>query len=171
MAGLTAKEVGYAPGDRLYVRESWYCDHMDCQRGPYVPPDAMGHEQLVEDGWLHFMATNDPNIWEAGQPSWKPSIHMPRWASRLWLAVTDVRVQRLQDISEEDARAESCAGALGLNPDFPDEWDPLPSEEFRDLWNSLHTKPGERWADNPWIVAITFEVHHGNIDAGASANG
>jgi len=161
----------YAPGDCLYVRESWYCDHEDCQRGPYLAPDGMDHETLVEDGWLHFMATDDPRLWEAGQPSWRPSIHMPRWASRLWLSVTDVRVQRVQEISEDDAREEGlergCVG--GLLPVYrgtPDlEWRIYPDNAFQALWNSLHTKPGERWEDDPWIVAISFTVHHGNIDS------
>lgn len=146
----------HAVGDRLWVRESWYCDHSDCQRGPYLAPEGMSHEELVEHGWLHFMATNNPAIWEAGQPPFKPSIHMPRWASRLWLTVTDVRVQRLQDISEADAVAEGIPADYLEHIHGPDG--------YRDLWDSLHTDPGTRWADNPWIYALTFTVHRGNID-------
>lgn len=136
----------YAVGDRLYVREA--CNTDFCEQVLYRADGG----SAVDAGY-------------AREPKWRPSIHMPRSASRLWLQVTDVRVQRLQAISEADAIAESCAGCLGANPDFPDEWDPSPREEFRDLWNSLHGKEGERWQDNPWIVAVSFEVHHGNIDA------
>ena len=102
------------------------------------------------------------------QQGLRPSIHMPRWASRMTLTVTAARRQRLWMITEADAIAESCAGRLGPNPDFPDEWDPSPEEEFGMLWNSLHNKPGERWADNPEIVALTFTVERRNIDAGRS---
>ncbi|MEH6723217.1 MAG: hypothetical protein V7686_06825 [Qipengyuania sp.] len=149
-------DLPYAVGDRLYVRE------------------AHAIVGAVDPGWILYRASGydeecERHGFDAPPPEsemrWKPSIHMPRWASRLWLEVTDVRVQRLRSISEADARAESCAGILGPNPDFPDEWDPSPVEEFRDLWDSLHGCEGERWQDNPWIVAISFDVHHGNIDA------
>ena len=94
----------------------------------------------------------------------RPGMHMPRWASRLTLIVTDVRVERLQAITDEDARAEGCSGCLGPNPDFPDEWDPTPRKEFDQLWNTLHDKPGTTWADNPWIYAVTFQVVRANIN-------
>jgi hypothetical protein len=86
---------------------------------------------------------------------WRPSIHMPRWASRLTLIVTDVRVQRLQDISEADAVAEGI--------DLPLKADQPPTMRFQSLWNSLHGP--EAWDANPWVVALTFDVHRGNIDA------
>lgn len=102
----------------------------------------------------------------------RPSIHMPRWASRLTLVVTEVRHQLLQDISEADARAEgaeSCANGwwFDRNPILAGS---DARGAFYCLWNSLHTRPGERWEDNPAIVAITFEVHRRNVDAmGAAA--
>lgn len=136
---------GFAIGDRLYVREA--CNTDWCDKVIYRADGGSARDA----GY-------------ASEPKWRPSIHMPRWASRLTLTVTDVRVQRLQDISECDAVAEGCAGCLGPNPDFPDEWDPTPQEEFHNLWNSLHDKPGTRWDDNPWLYALTFTVAQGNID-------
>jgi len=156
--------VPYAPGDRLYVREAWAeVGSMDpgliVTRADYpacVPPQY-------------------ENVPLESEIKWKPSIHHPRRASRLWLSVTDVRVQRLQDISREDAIAEGLIHVAGVIE--PDWWrlpEPLhqgtwlsPVAAYRWLWDSLHTKPGERWEDNPWIVAVSFDVHHGNIDASA----
>lgn len=80
--------------------------------------------------------------------------------SRLTLLIENVRVQRLQDISEEDAVAEGCPGRLGPNPDFPDEWDPAPQEEFRGLWNDIHGP--DAWDRNPWVVALSFRRIEGN---------
>jgi len=144
----------YAPGDRLYVREAalyWYRT-ADGQRDKVAAFRADGYE--VEPG-----------------ERWEPSIHMPRWASRLTLTVTDVRVQRVADISEADAQAEGLSrwdiGGEGTRWNWHDGpavvW-PTARTAFEALWNSLHTKPGERWEDNPWIVAVTFSVEHRNID-------
>ncbi|MBK4723552.1 hypothetical protein JJL56_32445 [Azospirillum sp. YIM DDC1] len=98
--------------------------------------------------------------------TWKPAMHMPRWASRITLVVEDSRFQRLQDISECDARAEGAAECA--NGWWFDRNPVLAGSDARGafycLWNSLHDKPGERWADNPEIVALTFAVHRCNID-------
>ena len=102
---------------------------------------------------------------------WRPSIHMPRWASRLTLEVTDVRRQRLQDISGIDAGAEGIEskptsrgyrnppGGVVSHSRFNERGD------FYRLWNSLHAKPGTRWEDNPEVIAISFKVETRNIDA------
>ncbi len=134
-------------GDRLWVRETW----------AKAPPYGVRYPATDSVSELRKM---------------HPSIHMPRWASRLTLLVTDVRVQRLQDISREDAIAEGLIHKTGVIE--PDWWmlpRPLhqgsflsPVAAFSWLWNSLHTDPGKRWEDNPEIVALTFEVRHGNID-------
>lgn len=94
----------------------------------------------------------------SGRPVWRSSTQMPRWASRLTLEVTGVKVERLQDISEADAEAEGCVAgynddASGYRPAVGD---------FADLWTSIHG-PGS-WEANPWVTAITFskvEAAHG----------
>lgn len=142
-------DAPYQVGDRLYVREA---------------------AQQVGEGYLtiyradypacvpaHF--ENVPTLEELKTP-WRPSIHMPRAWSRLTLTVTEVRVQRLQEISEADAEAEGYPGQVGCEL--------APSEWYAGLWNMLHGEPGERWADNPWIVAVSFSVEHRNIDAGGA---
>ncbi|BBI41482.1 hypothetical protein KPSA1B_100183 [Pseudomonas syringae pv. actinidiae] len=97
-------------GDRLWVRETWYCDHFEVMRGPYLKPDDLDIGEALNDGTLVY-AADGLAPYEQEQPTWKPSIHMPRWVSRILLEITDVRVERLQDISREQCIAEG--------PDFP----------------------------------------------------
>jgi hypothetical protein len=78
---------------------------------------------------------------------WRPSIHMPKRAARLWLEITDVRVERVQDISEKDAVAEGV-GCFGCDTI---QW-------FEDLWDSINAKRGYSWDSNPWVFVICFEV-------------
>ncbi len=87
---------------------------------------------------------------------WTPSIFMPRWASRLTLTVTDVRVQRLQDISEEDAWAEGIT-AYGTT-----RYEREGRDLYALLWNSINGAGA--WNNNPWVVALSFTVRKGNID-------
>lgn len=137
----------YAPhtiGDRLYVREAHAV--VGAVDPGWVLYRASGYEAECE---RHGFDNPPPE----SEVRWTPSIHMPRWASRLTLTVTDVRVQRLQDISEDDARAE---GVMVSGCSY--------RSAFHRLWNSLHDKPGTRWEDNPWLYALTFTVQHGNID-------
>jgi hypothetical protein len=78
----------------------------------------------------------------------RPSIHMPRWASRITLEITDVRVERLQDIGTDDARAEGMIG---------DEND-SPTGHYETLWDKLNAKRGFGWDVNPWVWALTFRL-------------
>ncbi|WP_304615869.1 hypothetical protein [Paracoccus sp. (in: a-proteobacteria)] len=136
----------YAPGDRLWVRESW----QGLSYGDYLPTKS----QVCD---LRYAATDPLTGMDAhvrGYP-WRPSVHMPRWASRITLHITDVRVQRLQDISRGDAMSEGCPFPNMQNGPDPRDW-------FRDLWNSLHGP--DAWAANPWVCALTFTVQRGNID-------
>lgn len=120
------------PGDRLWVRETWRAETSGEVRSVYYRADEEWHE-------------------DAG---WKPSIHMPRWASRLTLDVTGVRVQRLQEISEEDARAE------GVEPEGRDGHGPLThTNAFRSLWVNINgARPGCSWEANPWVWVVSFSL-------------
>jgi hypothetical protein len=89
---------------------------------------------------------------------------MPKRASRLTLTVTDVRVQRVQEISEDDVKAE------GVRPEGPDLWDRVEMlARFAGLWDSLNAKRGFGWDVNPWVVAMTFTAERRNIDAREAA--
>jgi hypothetical protein len=144
------------PGERLWVRETWYCDHFEVQKGPYLQPaDMHDLDQSREDGELVY-AADGLTPYEQDQPVWKPSIHMPRWACRILLEITDVRVERLQDITYEQAVAE------GVHRGPLREWcasdeggacHKYPIPAFRDLWQST----GGDWDANPWVWVIEFK--------------
>ena len=155
------------PGDRLWVRETWYCDHFEVQQGPYLQPaDMHDLDQSREDGELVY-AADGLAPYEQDQPTWKPSIHMPRWASRILLEITDVRVERLQDITEEQALAEGIVGV----PFRPDDGWPIctgymvgpddgktglqttAAKAFAGLWDSV----GGNWNANPWVWVVEFK--------------
>jgi hypothetical protein len=157
-----ALHVPYAPGDRLWVREA-----LDLGDRCY----PIGHATYEADSADVDLRPDGAAAWASQYKRRKvPPIHMPRWASRLTLTVTDVRVQRLQDISEADAVAEGiedggcteCGGSsrspegccYNPSPDFVDS--------FAFLWNSLHGH--DAWNANQWVVALTFTVHRCNID-------
>lgn len=155
------------PGDRLWVRETFYCDNafypdgvgVNCRwrevdgKRVAIPIDEQRAEMLAED--MYYRADGDPEFEGAEGPTpWRPSIHMPRWASRILLEVTEVRVERLQDISEADALAEGVAEfARGaLSPEGQAHLSP--SEQFRYLWESVNG-PGS-WDANPWVWCVSF---------------
>lgn len=138
---LALNQCQYQPGDRLWVREAFR---------PYPPQSGNAWEILyaadAEIIKYEAPSTYRPTLYNYER--WYPSIHMPRWASRITLEITDVRVQRLRDISEDDALAEGI------------QWDArmLPfSFYFMELWDSI-AKPGVQWSDNPWVWAISFQM-------------
>jgi hypothetical protein len=138
----------YAPGDRLWCKEVWglgISDHGDCPRYK-ATLDYMCGDKIVSP--------------HEGPFAWKSPRFMPKRFSRLTLLVTDVRVQRLQEISSADAIAEGCppyANSATIDCDTPN-----PRDDFKRLWNGIHGP--DAWDANPWVAAITFDVKHGNID-------
>lgn len=138
-----------APGDLLWVRETW--SEVGAGLDPQIPVYRATYPACVPRD-----CENVPDdIREAGY-RWKPSIHMPRRLSRLTLRVTAVRVERLQDISVNDAQAEGVDLAAW-------EWGEVAVGHFATLWDSING-PGS-WDANPWVWAVSFEVLHENVEA------
>jgi len=137
------------PGDRLWVRETWaapgYLDHRkpsdieDWNPILYRADGFIARQFEVGWSWHAFMFGR-----------WRPSVFMPRWASRINLEIVNVRVERLQDISEEDAKAEGCKGI----------------KEFRATWGRINAKRGYGWESNPYVWVIEFQVKENEEGSG-----
>lgn len=145
------------PGERLWVRETWYCDHNEVMRGPYLKPDDLNVSEARDDGTLVY-AADGLTPYEADQPVWKPSIHMPRWACRILLEITDVRVERLQGITQEQSLAEGVqpfGDGNGYHVENGELYTDHPYETFAGLWQSING--AESWNANPWIWVVEFK--------------
>ena len=149
------------PGDHLWVRETWYCDHFEVMRGPYLKPDDLDIGEALEDGTLVY-AADGLTPYEADQPIWKPSIHMPRWAIRTLLEITDVRVERLQDISDAEIEREGID--LDALADGQDRYDMCHAGSgadgrptLRTAWRHLWESTGGDWDANPWVWVVEFK--------------
>lgn len=143
------------PGDHLWVRETFaHYGNGSVGREPVV-----AHVKYRADGasmdrgtWPDFDAAIHREWWNTGRFLWAPSIHMPRWASRINLEITGIRVEPVQEISSGDAIAE------GVVP-FDDEAEGRsPVYAFRELWDSANARRGCGWAENPWVWVVQFEV-------------
>jgi len=131
-------------GDRLWMRETWA---------------VMAMSESTIDIWYKASDIKDhltlPNSSERAKyytevGSWRPSIHMPRWASRITLEITEIRVERLQEITEEDAKAEGCVKQIKDGLIFDSA-----IHEYSWLWDSLNAK--YPWESNPWVWVISFK--------------
>ena len=146
------------PGDRIWVRETWqaihdYCDengHVDERRYARSIPRHRGNywHPVYEEAW-----GNESR--EDREFPWRPSIHMPRWASRILLEITDVRVERLKSISDGDAIREGCSTADMKSGDCV-------ADVFARLWASIYGD--ESWNSNPWVWVIEFK----RVEGGAA---
>lgn len=158
----------YAVGDLLYVREHWRTDRCLDHKAPRDMPHSGGD-------WVSVRYEADgygPGVLDPGR--FRQGMHMPRWASRFTLLVTDVRVQRLQEISEADAMAEGLhrynfashtAKEMGCDWTYGTETRcGSPISAFASLWDSLNAQRGYGWEANPWVVAYTFRPMLGNVD-------
>ncbi|MFW4109104.1 hypothetical protein [Klebsiella pneumoniae] len=170
-----------AVGDRIWVRETWgVVSHELDEDGriqPWTPdrPATVIHEMPFGNGYYSGHAIyaadgdftwGDDDGYEDGRSCWIPSIHMPRAASRILLEITDVRVERLNAISEEDARAEGIIDGGCLNCGEPEPCgcanpEPDATDAFAYLWQSIYGQ--ESWNANPWVWVISFE----RIEGGA----
>ncbi|WP_445287693.1 hypothetical protein [Variovorax atrisoli] len=140
------------PGERLWVRET-HAPQPDCSLSWEKWMRGAGGEKPI----IHYAADATERTWVE---RWRPSIHMPRWASRISLEVTGVRAERLQDISEEDAKDE---GAWGPDASIVSKvaeyfgcsiYAAHPSLAYRMLWEQIHG--ADSWAANPWVWVIEF---------------
>jgi len=132
-------------GDLLWVRETWkpYCR---------VDSDEVGVIYRADEA--RYQNAKAGPYWKMSKASqWRPSIHMPKWACRLWLRGTGVRVERLHDITETAVRAEGIIVEGGYGYDWHKEYLGV----FRRLWNKLNAKRGYGWDMNPWVYVIQFE--------------
>ncbi len=141
------------PGDRIWVRETW------AEAGASAPD-----LKLYRANYPAHVPTHYENVPPAEDVRWTPSIHMPRWASRILLEITDVRVEQLKSISEEEARSE---GVAQLREGFWKHYQPGWTQHqlsargsFATLWESIYGF-GE-WDRNPWVWVIEFKRIEGD---------
>lgn len=161
-------------GDRLWVKET----HAIVPRTAYRMSE--GIQQTFRPNDDHDAAVYAAG-WDRSKPGrWRPSIHMPRWASRLTLVVTDVRIERLNAITEADAIAEGIEPVLDYRSPGQTHWKDYetyedgtphahavvpfvsPVHSYRSLWDEINGRGA--WATNPWVVAYSFAVHLAHID-------
>lgn len=146
-AELLAKHCPYGqPGDRIWVRETYRV------HGKATDVATLVYRASVRNSWTE--QTHRVPVEVCNKPvseKWTPSIHMPRWASRILLEITDVRVERLHDMSEADAKAEGAT---------PATYKITPSEAvyrvgFGDIWRSIYGQ--DNWLSNPLVWVIEFK--------------
>lgn len=124
-------------GDRLWVREAWAPGVWLNQYDDLDPGYRASWAQMARN--TNFM-----------EPRWRPSIHMPRWASRITLEIVGVRVERVNLISRADCVAE------GLHPTKRNDSEQDIRMRYRELWNSINARRGYAWATNPWVWVVEF---------------
>jgi len=184
------------PGDHLWVRENWKLVNWQWEdpeqkimysdgSTKWVNPDLRYIEEQPFDAWLmreyervtkHPVAHavldpryEDDTRWEVDEQAlpWRPSIFMPRWASRIVLEITGIRVERVQEINQQDARAEGVKGGKWGDPGV--DWVSTSGVDwivpFRRAWDAINAKRGYGWDVNPWVWVIEFK----RIEQGAKA--
>ncbi|MDZ3013419.1 hypothetical protein [Klebsiella quasipneumoniae] len=173
-----------AVGERIWVRETWAT--LGNEDGCYVDWEdnlCKGDERSAariyrasckqRPGDYGLWSIPDDAYWKPHtkehkfEGAWRPSIHMPRWASRILLEITDVRVERLNAISEEDARAEGIIDGGCLNCGEPEPCgcanpEPDATDAFAYLWQSIYGQ--DNWNANPWVWVIEFK----RVEGGAA---
>ncbi len=136
------------PGDRIWVREAFRVHSRATDVATLVYKASERNSWTEQTRRVPVAVCNKP----ATPEKWTPSLHMPRWASRILLEITGVRVERLRSMSQDDARAEGVIAASG------------PMEAglaFRELWDSIYGE--ESWKANPWVWVIEFKRVEGGV--------
>lgn len=157
----------HRPGDRWYVKEGWGVN----AGGGWAVDPCVSYRAPNDEGEMdqnpidpRFMA----EVMSGGKfrwhTEWRSPLMMPRWAARYFLEVTAVRIERLQSISYDDLKAEGMEGIRAaiiekysnIAPPGETTW-PSYQDLYERIWDDMHKDPGTTWADNPWIVAYTFQ--------------
>ena len=137
----------YQVGDRLWVRETFCYGNVSGAENGEGNPDILFISQCKGESDIIFKEEALRENIDIEEVVWRPSIHMPKWAARIWLEVTGVKVERVQDISIKDAFAE------GVSTQQASHAQPF----FQSLWDSLNAKRGYSWKSNPWVWVIEFK--------------
>jgi hypothetical protein len=130
------------------------CKEIKCPFGQ--PGDALWVRETFSNSEPIYYRATLPNYLKDSDYIWKPSIFMPRWASRITLQIADIRVERVQEISEEDAHTEGVWNGWTAAFD-PNDPEPM-KRKFKELWNSINVPRGFGWDINPWVWVIAFAV-------------
>ncbi|HID1043899.1 TPA: hypothetical protein ACXDF7_004728 [Klebsiella pneumoniae] len=152
------------PGDRIWVREAFRVHSRATDVATLVYKASERNSWTEQTRRVPVAVCNKP----ATPEKWTPSLHMPRWASRILLEITDVRVERLNAISEEDATAEGVPPAGSLLPDYPGTFLTPKGDfatakvAFQRLWESIYGE--ESWKANGWVWVISFK----RVEGGAA---
>jgi hypothetical protein len=127
-----------AAGDTLWCKETW--GHADDHVGPHSPACCWYRAEPCKRGF-------PGHVCEHGPDTWRLAMFMPRWAARVTLQVVSTRIERLQELSEEDALAEGCAA-----------WPVTARDAYQEAWGGINDKRGFAWSSNPWVHVIAFRV-------------
>ena len=156
-----------APGGHLWVRETWRAVELD-NGNDGILYKADNHFKSIENSQAAADLWCDAYADRKYGNKWRPSIFMPRWASRILLEVTDIQVERVQEISDGDAIGEGIqdvchCGDYVEGHGYHSGHSPVPMDgyaanEFSILWDSINAKRGYSWESNPWVWAISFKM-------------
>jgi len=142
----------YQVGDRLYVRETWGIGSRPCPREGFIEGVEFKADCKYLDGYDSLNIYSKDEVlakhWGIGS-GWKPSIHMPKEYARIWLEITDVRVERVQNIDDEQGGKEGMAFYTGLK-----KYCDSGRELFKHCWNSIY----KNWDKNPFVWVYEFKV-------------
>jgi len=155
-------------GGQYYWKNcSWTADKPHCPTGTlelpidYCPYGQAGDRLWVKESYLHDPVIESGIVYKADNPEipsivkWKPSLFMFKWMARIWLEITEVRVERLQEIKPIDIIREGIM-ISGINPEADIKYRGALYDSFINLWDSLNAKRGYGWKQNPWVWVISF---------------
>ena len=161
--GTVQLNLPYQPEDILYVRETW-CKYGDLDDNDQVIEGtekyyyrADGENPTPYNIFLDNRRRYDKNRY---YPMWRPSLFMPKEAARIWLKVTDINLERLQDITEDEAKAEGANWKNGKNVGIEEKMNRTAIERFAEIWDGTISKTNlyrYGWKANPWVYVIKFE--------------